>query len=129
MTLAEYEAQHPGFKRWLRDNFVGNECDSDEYGETQPAKGLGMIGDYVLLISEDREKIEHLVELMSNWLNVVLDSAFARYGGAEQLEPILRLYFDALWEINRHPYEPDDPEEMMQDYLHDFLEEQGLESN
>jgi hypothetical protein len=38
------------------------------------------------------------------WLDAVIEGGQARYAGAEQLRPVLGIYFDLLWETDEHPY-------------------------
>jgi hypothetical protein len=122
MTLKEIEAAHPGFKDYCRDSFTGNECDSDEYGETQPAKGFGYIADWLDGIHPEHLDPEAL-EAIAAWVRALADDPGSRYGGAEELVPVLQRYFDWLWDQGRHPYSQ--PHELAQYELAWFLEEQG----
>lgn len=115
-VLQNLEDQYPGFKEWCREQFVGNECESDEYRETQPAKGLGYVADW----AEARNEVlgysageNRMLSLVRDWLDAIIrahgedhdaDPWSYAYAGADELKPVLRLYFDTLWELDRHPY-------------------------
>ena len=122
MTLAELEQAHPGFKAYCRDSFVGNECDSDEYGETQPAKGFGYIADWLESIHPEHLDPEALDEI-ALWTRALADDPGARYGGADELRPVLARYFDHLWDAGRHPYS--EVSDLEQYELAWFLEEKA----
>ena len=97
------------YKVWSRNQNVGNETNSDEYRETQPAKGLHMISDFLDDYRAGWEVSNEVIRLTHQWLGVV-DDAHTRqgvwnkkigwyvYGGAEELAPILTICFDFLWE-------------------------------
>lgn len=122
MTLAELEAAHPGFKAYCRDSFVGNECGSDEYRETQPAKGFSYIADWLEGIHPNYLDPEAL-DLIALWTRALADDPGASYGGADELAPVLARYFDYLWENDRHPYS--EVSEIAQYELAWFLEEKA----
>lgn len=131
LTLQQIEDQHPGFKAYCLDQFVGNECYSDEYRETQPAKGLGMIAEWAELVTPlaDQSDAVGMLALVGEWLGAIVrihsedhtsEPWLYSYAGAEELEPVLRVYFDALWEVNRHPYGYEGtPVMLVEDYLED----------
>lgn len=140
MTFKEIEAQHPGFKAWAREAYIGNECGSDEYRETQPFKGLKFIADWAGIVENasaygdaldpDRHPevgVLPMLRLVKSWLDKILwehsqdhtDEPWIKaYAGAEELEPVLGLVFDALWEAGEHPYGYE-PEELLPWYLED----------
>jgi hypothetical protein len=97
MDLTRFESD----KAWLRESYVGNECDTDEYGETQPVKGLTMIADLASALENDRDRVNALMVQVSEWTRAWDGS---RYGGAEELMPLYGQYFDVLWDRGRHPY-------------------------
>ena len=116
MTYKEAEERFPGFRAYCREQFIGNECDSDEYRETQPAKGLGMIADWAHVkgtFGYEQAETE-MLRLVRDWINAMIgahegdhtaESWLYAYAGAEELRPVLGIYFDTLWELDRHPYE------------------------
>lgn len=121
MTLAELEAAHPGFKAFCRESFVENECGSDEYRETQPAKGMGMIANWLEGIHPEYLGSEALDEIAA-WVSALASEPGSSYGGADQLVPVLGRYFDWLWEMGDHPYS--EVSEIDQYELQWFLESQ-----
>ena len=98
MDLTRFEPK----KADLRDAYVGNECDTDEYGETQPVKGLGIIADLASRLEGHDDDLNALMALVRTWTTAWNGT---RYGGAEELAPICALYFDTLWAAGEHPYE------------------------
>lgn len=122
MTLAELEAAHPGFKAYCREQFVGNECGSDEYRETQPAKGMGMIANWFDQIHPEYPEGEAFEEI-EKWVAALAADAGGSYAGADELVPVLARYFDSLWERDLHPYSA--VEEIAQYELQWFLEDQA----
>lgn len=134
LTLQQIEDQHPGFKAFCLDQFVGNECGSDEYRETQPEKGLRMIAEWAevqdRVLGYEAGDVE-MLRLVREWLDAIIrahgedhtaDPWNYAYAGAEELEPVLRVYFDALWEVNRHPYGYEGTPVML---IEDFLDTQA----
>ena len=119
MTLAELEAAHPGFKEFCRESFVDNECGSDEYGETQPAKGMTYIAGWLESIHPERLDPEAVVEI-ADWVRSCATGG--RYDGSAELVPVMERYFDWLWEMGDHPYSV--VEEIEQYELAWFLESQ-----
>lgn len=116
MNFAEAEKAHPGFRAWARDQFVGNECDSDEYRETQPAKGLGYAADCLDRLAAQGARHDEFARLTAVWLTA--KAAGGSYAGADALEPVLTIYFDVLWEAEEHPYfEWGAADEWVSDYL------------
>ena len=110
----------------LKDQYVGNECDSDEYRETQPVKGLWQICsvdllpkqvediinkqvDYIdniddlehLMIDISRASQEPIVLELLDWLS---KANFESYDGADELSSILEKVFDCYVEQGEHPY-------------------------
>jgi hypothetical protein len=100
-TLATLSELYPGLKAWSRERYVGNECDTDEYGETQPAKGLVICAAFL----DAPDHPEGLLLLVQRWVAAL----GGRYDGADQLEPILNEYHDWLWERGSHPYDTERP--------------------
>lgn len=129
MTLKDLEEQYPGIKEWSRDEFTGNECGSDEYRETQPSKGLGMLSE----LFDDGgtmtpEQHAQALTLMAAWMTRMANPRPEdySYAGADELVPLLEMYHDDLWARNRHPYDYDTgPDYFDADRLNDFKEDQA----
>lgn len=127
-------------KKFSREAFVGNECDTDEYRESQPEKGLGMISALVHILSEQTEARSHeldetiidglsrreilvkVFELSAKWINLATGS----YEGANELTSILEIYHDVLWARGEHPYYGDDVDEFLESYEDDLDGEGNL---
>jgi hypothetical protein len=103
MNLDRFAAQRDR----LRSDYIGNECDTDEYRETQPEKGIDLILHLGHLLHEDPDRRQQLLALVETWVKEDLGEP---YGGAEALQPICGLYFDVLWERGEHPYYGDEEE-------------------
>lgn len=102
------EPKDEDLRTWSRDQFTGNECDTDEYRETQPMKGLAFIGDYAVLLCDPCPELDTLAKLTETWLHAYNNpkpGEWDAYAGTEELKPILDLLHDALWAVGRHPYE------------------------
>lgn len=110
MNLTPFE-EH---KDALRAAYVCNECDTDEYGETQPAKGLRHIA-WAMEMADDATTRDELVSLTAKWLTAIEAGGFARYAGADELAAILPLVFDMYWLAGETPYYSDPTE--LQEYL------------
>lgn len=108
----------PGLKKWSRESYVGNECDTDEYGETQPEKGLGVVTGLIGLGAHLQGHRERVVLLAKAWMAAV--DPTERYGGADELRPLLELHHDLLWDRGEHPY---DTEEAGDYFTEDVLDE------
>jgi len=118
MNLARFEAH----KAALRDAYVGNECDTDEYREAQPSKGLDMLAHALALLASDADvdtqgtqTAKALVDLTARWLDVIEGGGCSVYEGCGELVPVLSLVFDILWTHGEHPYCSDEAE--LQEYL------------
>lgn len=85
------------FRKHMREAEIGNECDTDEYRETQPAKGLLMVAEALEDTGLQGEDYFRLVKLTAEWLGEVEDER-SSYGGSEQLKPVLGMVFDRRWE-------------------------------
>lgn len=101
MSYTKYTAEQIAA---LRQSYIDNECGSDEYRETQPAKGLGFIarGAELLADQDNYEKLYELTELAAKWLASRPNKT--AYQGNELLEPVLALVFDAYWAAGENPY-------------------------
>jgi hypothetical protein len=95
-----------------RESFVGNECDTDEYGESQPEKGEAYLA-RALEIARHPATIQTLRGLAEKWRSAL----GGRYDGADELRPILEILHDLLWERGEHPYYGDVAE------LREFLDD------
>lgn len=108
------------FKAASRDSYVGNETDTDEYRETQPAKGVQHIAAAHAHATPEQQR--ELERLMLAWLTDATgvewstqaawsleeekdgDPHFGTYEGADALTPALNLAHDILWDAGLHPY-------------------------
>jgi hypothetical protein len=89
------------FRAWQRVMEVDNETGSDEYRETQPAKGLHYIADFFDDWSPGVDAVYEQMELVKKWLDAGANLGEA-YSGAAELEPILNNCFDFIWERGGH---------------------------
>ena len=107
MNLERFE----GHKVALREAYIGNECDTDEYGEAQPAKGVRVLAWAIDLAEGDGPTQRDLCRALRQWL----EAYEPRYEGAEELAQALTLAFDVLWAHGEHPY--CSSEEELREYL------------
>lgn len=100
MDLSKYT---PDVVAKLRDDYVGNETDTDQYRETQPGAGFRLIGALYDLVDTGKLGMDQseLLELAQTWVNALGGDAYA---GAEQAEPLYLAFFEALWQSGEHPY-------------------------
>lgn len=113
MNFHECEQAFPGFREWARGRFIDNECDTDEYGETQPAKGFNYVADVFNRVNDPKDG-DLLAEVLA-WVNAIQTGG--RYDGADELVPICGRAFDLLWADGEHPYyNVDEAEELLADY-------------
>jgi len=89
-------------KQLLREAFVGNETDSDEYGEGWPAKGFYWI--------QTTEADEKMTALALTWLQAWNGEGRGRYAGAAAARPLCELIFDRMWAAGETPYCSDLPD-------------------
>jgi len=88
-----------------RRDYVDNECYSDEYRETQPEKGIRhTLNALNHATVAERNK---LINLMLNWLSAYASDEDDSYAGNKELDPLLELVHDILWEHDEHPYYDD----------------------
>src|SRR5215831_15885785 len=111
MNLARFEAH----KATLRELYVDNETDTDEYREAQPHKGLRHIA-WALGVLGDDETVDEgtarrLMALGAAWL----DGYTGGYSAAAECAAALTLVFDVLWAHGEHPYSS--TEEELAEYL------------
>jgi hypothetical protein len=107
-------------KAYIRDSFVENECDTDEYRETQPVKGMNYYAQ-LLEMTEDGspEEQKELIELGLAWHKAMVDHwgepgwRSLGYAGADELRPILTKLFDLMWSQGETPY-GDSVEELLE---------------
>ena len=106
--------------RYLKESFVDNECHTDEYGETQPTKGLTYLYSSGLIADDVSEAVngyvdepnETLVSLLHNHSDVFtkqvgdwLEKAqLGRYSGSDEFIPIAEKIFDWYYDNDEHPY-------------------------
>lgn len=137
MTWRDLEQQHPGFLAYLRDLYVGNECDTDEYRETQPAKGLEHIAAWASaradVLGFEASETTKMLTLVRDWLDAIVrihgedhdaDPWVYSYAGSEELQPVLAIVFDTLIAVDEHPYGLS-PEEAWSDWSDSFQESQA----
>jgi hypothetical protein len=96
-TLRDMGVDPEEFKVWQRDREVSNETDTDEYRETQPAKGLHYIAEFFDDWAPGVSAVYEQMELVKKWLDAGANLGEA-YSGAEQLVPILNNCFDFMWQ-------------------------------
>jgi len=113
-----------GYKNTLKQNYIGNECESDEYRETQPYKGMGHINQALQYLKEEQttewkkrinnetehphdgdygqidKETEQLTSLTRDWLQAWSWG----YSGSAELALALEMVFDILWRHGKHPY-------------------------
>ena len=136
MTWRDLEQQHPGFLAYLRELFVGNECCSDEYRETQPAKGLEFVARWAetrnLVLGYQASELAPMLTLVRDWLAAIVqahgedhteDPWSYAYAGSDELQPVLSIVFDTLIEAGDHPY--GDTPELAWSLWSDGFDEQG----
>lgn len=137
------------YREWSKISFVSNECETDEYRESQPDKGLQMAGEFMGMLrarnrnenlpplnntfsEEDTAMEAHVVEMIREWLHAVYQGFLTHdnekdgwwvYAGANELKPLLELMFDYYWAHGHHPYGDESIEEEYQFFLDDL--EQG----
>jgi len=102
-------------KKRSREDYVDNECGSDEYRETQPEKGLHHIANAIKVLSYDADddpRREQIIDGTITWLQAYAKGdpkagwspPYGAYSGNEELGPILEMVHDILWEHDEHPY-------------------------
>lgn len=136
-------------KEYSRTAFVGNECGTDEYREAQPEKGLMFVSQYMENFEalgmnnplggmpalnrtqgHNMKPKAEMLRLTTTWLDKMAtvyeevaegkrDSWDAAYAGADELEPILALHHDLMWDLGSHPYDKDYRETIIEDYRED----------
>ena len=84
-----------------REEFVGNECDTDQYRETQPMSGLSRAADLLeYLYGASDQRFQYAWALVQKWV----DAAGHNYEGCDEAVPLYELIHDVLWEQGKHPY-------------------------
>lgn len=118
------------YRKASKESYLGNECGSDEYHESQPEKGLRYIGNAFSILANYRPLYIHdqltteqqdrlfsdyckLVKGLKHWTAMLPDDDFVWYEGDEALEEVLAVAYDVLWDNNEHPYF-DTPEELLE---------------
>jgi hypothetical protein len=95
-ALRDFGIDPEEYRIWARDSEIGNECDTDEYRETQPSKGLHFIGGFLSDWAPGVDACYEMFELTKKWLAAGANMGEA-YSGADELKPILEMYFDFEW--------------------------------
>jgi hypothetical protein len=103
------------YREDIRDHFVSNEIDSDEYGETAPWKLLGYVGDVAgRLQDSDHPLKDEFLEQVKVWVEAM---GPGRYEGADSAYRLAEIIFDVLWDEGQHPYNGDDRQGFLDSYL------------
>lgn len=85
------------FREIMREREIANECDTDEYRETQPSKGLSFISEFMRDWTPGIDACYLMFDLTKKWLAAGANMGEA-YSGAAEYVPIVELYFDWVWE-------------------------------
>ena len=96
VTLQSLGVDPEEFRKWQRESEVGNECDTDEYRETQPSKGLSYISDFFADWAPGIPACYEMFDLVKKWFEAGANMGEA-YSGAAELQPILEMCFDFIW--------------------------------
>jgi hypothetical protein len=117
MTWRDLEQQHPGYLAYAKDLFIGNECDTDEYRESQPAKGLEYVARWAQVRNQvlgySASELAPMLQLVRDWLDAIVrahdedhtdDPWEWAYAGSGELPPVLSVVWDTLIEAGEHPY-------------------------
>ena len=111
----------------LKDQFVQNECETDQYRETQPVSGLyrcmevlpqsvcDIINKYIggLFDGMQFDGIEQMMfeigsasqePIVLEVLDWISEARFGGYNGSDELYPILEKVFDSYVSRGEHPY-------------------------
>lgn len=114
----------------LKDQFLDNECCTDQYRETQPVSGLHhcmevlpqpvceIINRHIdnldniddieqLAIDISRASQDPIALMVVDWL---CEAKFGGYYGSDELYPLLEKVFDCYVEQGEHPYGYDEKE-------------------
>jgi hypothetical protein len=115
------------FVEWMKDSFVSNECGTDEYRETQPAKGLGYVYEAASCNEgtggdEGRALDRTLLTLTETWIKAMLKGEGSPYAGSEACEPLMAFVFDQLWANHQHPYTGGWEEDSFDEYMREQQE-------
>jgi hypothetical protein len=95
-ALRDFGIDPEEFRIWARTSEIENECDTDEYRETQPSKGLHYIANFMADWAPGVDACNEMFELTKKWLDAGANMGEA-YSGAELLKPILEMCFDFEW--------------------------------
>ncbi len=93
-------------KELLKDAFIGNEADTDEYGEAWPQKGL----DYLAGMGPEAwngGESESIMAAILEWVTAWNAEGRGRYAGADASRTLLGFIFEDAWEQGRLPYYDD----------------------
>jgi hypothetical protein len=96
-----------GFLAHMKEAEIGNECDTDEYRETQPSKGLLMLADFFEDTYTTKEAYQSMMRRMIAWMTAVVDKPDESYAGAAELKDCLDLLWDFRAELGYYSlYQP-----------------------
>lgn len=94
-------------KDWSRAAFVSNECETDQYRETQPRRTIDLILD-ILASTELGPRLSELVMLANAWVTAagfkVPIPESVGYEGCIAAHPLYEAIHDILWDSGKHPY-------------------------
>lgn len=103
-------------KQRSREQYVGNECGSDEYRETEPEKLLSLVAATICAHGWSGDVKRQVLQRTITWLQAVIDDwgewgsgpdpsiGDCIYAGAAEAEPVFGLLHDLLWDEGLHPY-------------------------
>lgn len=100
------------FKAYQRQAEVDNECGTDEYGETQPYKGLAMLSEFFQDFPTDDGAALSMMRRMIAWLTAIVDENYERYAGADSLIDCLTFLYDLRWEQGYYSLYQGDPNDL-----------------
>jgi hypothetical protein len=118
------------------DYFLGNEVGSDEYRDTQPGNGLNIAAGFnfsgMTEINGEgglKEADLDMLKAIRNWIDAIIsgtedtdpNKSWAAYAGCDELEPVLTLAFNSMWDlgINPAPHYWEQPEDILAAYNED----------
>jgi len=85
-----------------RDAYVGNETDTDQYGETQPSAGVGVAAAIMTLLPEFTNEADLAWTEIQAWVAAADDPH--NYDGADEAATMYARYHDLMWDRGEHPY-------------------------
>ena len=125
-------------KKYLREAFIGNETDTDEYRERWPEKGFDFLseifestrfpyGPILNTITDAGPENLALLDATITWLEAFRGEGACRYAGSDDASKVCGLVFDILWSQNKHPYHGNNIDHI-REYLDEFFETETVET-